>query len=88
MLRRESVGLAGNPRFGPVNDQELMNCRIEAIRKSGGRLNEFAIPEMVDYLRRIGYQVGSFTFARLSCHWMYEAVAVLRNRPCRFERVQ
>lgn len=29
--------------------------RIEAIRKSGGRLNDFAIPEMHDYLRRIGY---------------------------------
>lgn len=29
--------------------------RIEAIRKSGGRLNEYAIPEMIDYLKRIGY---------------------------------
>ena len=29
---------------------------IEAIRKSGGRLNDFAIPEMHDYLRRIGYE--------------------------------
>lgn len=28
---------------------------IEAIRKSGGRLNDFAIVEMHDYLRRIGY---------------------------------
>lgn len=30
---------------------------IEAIRKSGGRLNEWGIREMLDYLRRIGYQV-------------------------------
>lgn len=32
---------------------------IEAIRKSGGRLNDFAIPEMVEYLTRIGHQVNS-----------------------------
>jgi hypothetical protein len=32
------------------------DCRIEAIRKSGGRLNDFAVLEMHDYLRRIGYQ--------------------------------
>lgn len=29
---------------------------IEAIRKSGGRLNDFAVIEMHDYLRRIGYR--------------------------------
>ena len=28
---------------------------IEAIRKSGGRLNDFAIPEMIEYVQRIGY---------------------------------
>jgi hypothetical protein len=33
-------------------------CRIEAIRKSGGRLTELGIPEMLDYLKRIGYKVG------------------------------
>ena len=31
---------------------------IEAIRKSGGRLNDFAVAEMHDYLRRIGYQAS------------------------------
>lgn len=30
---------------------------IEAFRKSGGRLTEYAIAEMHDYLRRIGYKV-------------------------------
>jgi folylpolyglutamate synthase len=30
---------------------------IEAIRKSGGKLNDFAIPEMVEYLERIGWKV-------------------------------
>lgn len=29
---------------------------IEAIRKSGGKLNDFAIPEMIEYLERIGWK--------------------------------
>ena len=33
---------------------------IEAIRKSGGRLGEVGIPEMIDYLRKIGYKVCAF----------------------------
>jgi hypothetical protein len=36
---------------------------IEAIRKSGGRLGEVGIPEMIDYLRRIGYKVCDGRFA-------------------------
>jgi len=31
---------------------------IEAIRRSGGKLNDFAIPEMVEYLQRIGWKVS------------------------------
>lgn len=34
----------------------LADSSIEAIRKSGGRLNEWGIKEMLDYLRRIGYK--------------------------------
>lgn len=34
-----------------------LTASIEAIRKSGGRLNEWGIKEMLDYLRRIGYKV-------------------------------
>ena len=34
---------------------------IEAIRKSGGKLNDFAIPEMVEYLERIGWKVSSIS---------------------------
>lgn len=30
---------------------------IEAIRKSGGKLNDFAVPEMIEYLERIGWKV-------------------------------
>ncbi|WWD17944.1 hypothetical protein CI109_102389 [Kwoniella shandongensis] len=39
-----------------LNTCQSNAATIEAIRKSGGRMNEFAIPEMHDYLRRIGYQ--------------------------------
>ena len=37
----------------------IADIRIEAIRKSGGRLGEVGIPEMIDYLRKIGYKVCS-----------------------------
>ena len=30
---------------------------VDAIRKSGGRMNEQAIPEMIEWLRKLGYQV-------------------------------
>lgn len=35
---------------------------IDAIRKSGGKLNDFALPEMVEYLERIGWKVGNTLF--------------------------
>ncbi|KAK4687830.1 folylpolyglutamate synthase, partial [Tremellales sp. Uapishka_1] len=38
-----------------LNTCQSNAATIEAIRKSGGRMNDFAIPEMHDYLRRIGY---------------------------------
>ncbi|KAK0555349.1 Folylpolyglutamate synthetase [Tilletia horrida] len=38
-----------------LNTLQSNAATIEAIRKSGGRLNDFAIPEMVEYLGRIGY---------------------------------
>ncbi|KLT38982.1 FolC bifunctional protein [Cutaneotrichosporon oleaginosum] len=39
-----------------LNTCQSNAATIEAIRKSGGRLNEWGIKEMLDYLRRIGYQ--------------------------------
>ncbi|BEJ12021.1 hypothetical protein CspHIS471_0204810 [Cutaneotrichosporon sp. HIS471] len=38
-----------------LNTCQSNAATIEAIRKSGGRLNEWGIKEMLDYLRRIGY---------------------------------
>ncbi|WVQ71200.1 hypothetical protein IAR50_000725 [Cryptococcus sp. DSM 104548] len=39
-----------------LNTCQSNAATIEAIRKSGGRLNEYAVAEMHDYLRRIGYK--------------------------------
>ncbi|KIW98934.1 uncharacterized protein Z519_00597 [Cladophialophora bantiana CBS 173.52] len=33
---------------------------VDAIRKSGGRLNEQSIPEMIEWCRKIGYQPSDF----------------------------
>ncbi|PWN47553.1 FolC bifunctional protein [Violaceomyces palustris] len=39
-----------------LNTLQSNAATIEAIRKSGGRLNEYGIPEMIEYLERIGYK--------------------------------
>ncbi|WVQ85546.1 hypothetical protein IAT38_007712 [Cryptococcus sp. DSM 104549] len=39
-----------------LNTCQSNAATIEAIRKSGGRLNEHAVSEMHDYLRKIGYK--------------------------------
>ncbi|WWC86185.1 uncharacterized protein L201_001058 [Kwoniella dendrophila CBS 6074] len=39
-----------------LNTCQSNAATIEAIRKSGGRLNEYAVSEMHDYLRKIGYK--------------------------------
>lgn len=39
-----------------LNSLQSNAATLEAVRASGGRLSEFAIPEMVEYLGRIGYQ--------------------------------
>ena len=46
-------------RYGGDKVPGRAESSIEAIRKSGGRLGEVGIPEMLDYLRRIGYKVGA-----------------------------
>ncbi|TFL05958.1 FolC bifunctional protein [Pterulicium gracile] len=38
-----------------LNSLQSNAATLEAVRASGGRLSEFAIPEMVEYLERIGY---------------------------------
>ncbi|XP_006460222.1 hypothetical protein AGABI2DRAFT_150186 [Agaricus bisporus var. bisporus H97] len=38
-----------------LNSLQSNAATLEAVRASGGRLSEFAIPEMLEYLERIGY---------------------------------
>ncbi|KAI0774338.1 FolC bifunctional protein [Fomes fomentarius] len=41
-----------------LNTLQSNAATLEAVRASGGRLSEFAIPEMVEYLNRIGYSTS------------------------------
>jgi hypothetical protein len=40
-----------------LNDTQSNAATLDAVRASGGRLSQFAIPEMIEYLYRIGYKV-------------------------------
>lgn len=40
-----------------LNTLQSNAATLDAVRASGGRLSNFAIPEMVEYLERIGYKV-------------------------------
>lgn len=42
-----------------LNSLQSNAATLEALRASGGRLSDFAIPEMLEYLHRIGYSVSS-----------------------------
>ena len=41
-----------------LNSLQSNAATLEAVRASGGRLSQFAIPEMVEYLNRIGYSAS------------------------------
>ncbi|KAI0638249.1 FolC bifunctional protein [Trametes polyzona] len=41
-----------------LNSLQSNAATLEAVRASGGRLSQFAIPEMVEYLARIGYSAS------------------------------
>lgn len=56
--KSESYGEAINA----LNTLQSNAAVIEAIRRSGGKLNDFAIPEMVEYLERIGWKVSQAFF--------------------------
>ena len=40
-----------------LNSLQSNAATLDAVRASGGRSSEFAIPEMLEYLERIGYAV-------------------------------
>ena len=41
-----------------LNSLQSNAATLEALRASGGRMSDFAIPEMLEYLHRIGYSVS------------------------------
>lgn len=43
-----------------LNTLQSNAAALDAVRASGGRLSEFAIPEMLEYLGRIGYSVRTY----------------------------
>jgi len=43
-----------------LNSLQSNAAVLDALRASGGRLSEFAIPEMLEYLGRIGYTVRAY----------------------------
>ena len=40
-----------------LNSLQSNAATLEALRNTGGRMNDFALPEMIEYLQRIGYSV-------------------------------
>jgi hypothetical protein len=48
-----------------LNSLQSNAATLEALRASGSRLSEFAIPEMLEYLERIGYQVNTSEILRI-----------------------
>lgn len=48
-----------------LNSLQSNAASLEAVRASGGRSSEFAIPEMLEFLKRIGYQVNRFRTLRI-----------------------
>lgn len=49
-----------NDAIDCLNSLQSNAAALEASRTSGGRLVEFAIPEMVESLKRIGYNVSVY----------------------------
>ena len=41
-----------------LNSLQSNAATLEALRATGGRINDLAIPEMVEYLERIGHTVS------------------------------
>jgi len=51
-----------------LNSLQSNAATLEAVRVSGGRASEFAIPEMIEYLDRVGYTVSKFkTVSLIDC---------------------
>ena len=52
---------------GALNTLQSNFATVDAIRKSGRSMNKNAIPEMIEWCRRIGYEVGASCHSQLRC---------------------
>lgn len=50
-----------------LNSLQSNAATLDALRASGGRLSEFSIPEMLEYLHRIGHSVSLGFVLVLGC---------------------
>ena len=50
-----------------LNSLQSNAATLEALRATGGRINDLAIPEMVEYLERIGHTVSFPDTSRQMC---------------------
>lgn len=65
-----------------LNTLQSNAAALDAVRASGGRLSEFAIPEMLEYLERIGYSVRTYVDRQsLSYHLKPTSAAKWPERP-------
>lgn len=58
-LKRPMSTLCYQDAVKRLNSLQSNAATLQAVRASGGRLSDFAIPEMLEYLERIGYNVSS-----------------------------
>jgi hypothetical protein len=55
--RRAMSGRSYKDAIDLLNTLQSNAATLDAVKASGGRTNGLAIPEMVEYLERIGYKV-------------------------------
>jgi hypothetical protein len=58
-----------------LNTLQSNAAALDAVRASGGRSSEFAIPEMLEYLGRIGYSVRIYV-DRQCLSWRLKPMSV------------
>lgn len=55
--RRAMSGRSYKDAIDLLNTLQSNAATLDAVKASGGRTNDLAIPEMIEYLGRIGYEV-------------------------------
>ena len=65
-----------------LNSLQSNAATLEAVRASGGRASEFAIPEMIEYLERVGYTVSKFKTVSLIDRLTYPLATTTQRSQC------